>query len=125
MSAGESWFTRLLVWLAMASTLVIRLDRSWLWAASPVETVSRLLTTESNCWSRAARADDNVLAESIRLETCPLRWSTVVVSAPSPAMICATWVCLSLVMSASEVTRLLSACALVLDSSECAVFCSW
>ena len=40
-------------------------------------------------------------------------------------MIWATWVCLSLVMSASDVTRLLSAFALVLDSSECAVFCSW
>ncbi len=125
MSAGESWLTRLLVWPAMASTFVMRLARSWLWAARPVETVSRLLTTDSSCWSRPARVDDSVLAESMSWDTCALRWSTVVVSAPSPAMICATWVCLSLVMEARDVTRLFSACALDLASRVCAVFCSW
>ncbi len=40
-------------------------------------------------------------------------------------MIWATWVCLSLVMAASEVTRLLSAWALDLASRVCAVFCNW
>ena len=40
-------------------------------------------------------------------------------------MIWATCCCLSWVMLASEVTRLLSACAFVLESSVCAVFCSW
>ena len=40
-------------------------------------------------------------------------------------MIWATWVCLSLVMAARDVTRLLSALALVFESSECAVFWSW
>ena len=40
-------------------------------------------------------------------------------------MIWATWVCLPLVMSASDVTRLLSALAFDLESSECAVFWSW
>ena len=39
-------------------------------------------------------------------------------------MIWATCVCLSLVMVASDVTRLLSAWAFVFDSSECAVFCN-
>ena len=58
---------------------------------------------------RRPGCDDSVLAESISCDTWPLRWSTVVVSAPSPSMIWATWVCLSLVMVASEVTRLLSA----------------
>ena len=112
MSAGESWLTRLLVWLAMESTLVIRFERSWLLAARPVETVSRLLTTESSCWSRLASVVESVLAESISWDTWPLRWSTVVVSAPRPEMIWATCVCLSLVMVASEVTRLFSALAL-------------
>ena len=39
-------------------------------------------------------------------------------------MIWATCVCLSLVMLAKEVTKLFSALAFVLESSECAVFCS-
>ena len=80
---------------------------------------------ESSCWSRPASVDDSVFAESISCETWPERWSTVVVSAPSPEMIWATCVCLSLVMSARDVTRLLSAFALDLERSECAVFCSW
>ena len=75
---------------------------------------------------RRDRVDDSVLAESIRPDTWPLRrWSTVWVSAPSPSMIWATWVCLSLVMVASEVTRSLSAFASDLREEDSAVFCSW
>ena len=40
-------------------------------------------------------------------------------------MIWDTWVCLPFVMFAKEVTSVLSALALLLESSTCAVFCSW
>ncbi len=81
--------------------------------------------TESSSWSRPARVVDSVLAESMSWETWPLRWSTVEVSAPRPEMIWATWVCLSLVMESSDVTRLSSARAFVFESNACALFWSW
>ena len=110
LSAGESWLTRLLVWLAMASTLVIEVGQVLVVGRQAgrdgVEVVDDgeqlLVPAGQGRRQRVRRVDQlrDLAARAGRPSSSARR---------GPEMIWATCVCLSLVMAAEEVTRLLSA----------------